>query len=759
MAEHTNTKKKSHKKRKGKSPVRVALKILLSLVAIVLLMVLASELFFRVEMPQTTVLSLEYSEDGSVRLSWPEVPRANAYQVDVLRVTSTADNKGKTDTLYSESCTETECYLPNSLLLENAVLLQVNAERTISPFGKKMVWKGRRPLLLRWQIEEPQLANVNGTVDENAKTLDVWFDHVSHDGYVLYVAKDDGSKTVLRREDPPEMREGSGTAVRREERITFGEGKEIEIPARGEHLRFPVCAVSRQEQLLIYGPTRNSALIVRDDLLDKEIHGTSEDLGENRFRLSWNEARGEGYQVQRLYVHGEETEWIALENFDEEAERVYDTGCLPAGSTVRLRVVSRGGTILEGSEFASLPGETQVETKIQSLYATIWPTQELPLYADTSGENEIGTVPERGALCVLEESNGYFKVRTDAGEGYIDSNCCMINLPEYLGDHCYYNITNSYSSWFLAHNLYIPGMSGICLPGYENVLQADGNFLVPLLYPVAKKFVGAVETAEAEGYRFIIYDSFRPHNTSRYMYQTVESQLHLIVPEEEYVPATLPEFLESGMRQPTEEQQPTEPEDPVEDELAPYVDLPGTEENALPSEGEGDFLTYTDEDNPMPQPGEEEEGPFNYDQTIMNGQYSLTYFVSGGISKHNLGIAMDMSVVEMETRQELPMQTKMHDLSYHSAQSGNNANAVLLQRFMKDAGFAGLVSEWWHFQDNEANETLKPAAMMDGITAEGWRADDNGWRYLLPDGTHYRNMTATIDGKEYVFDVRGYTER
>ena len=29
----------------------------------------------------------------------------------------------------------------------------------------------------------------------------------------------------------------------------------------------------------------------------------------------------------------------------------------------------------------------------------------------------------------------------------------------------------------------------------------------------------------------------------------------------------------------------------------------------------------------------------------------------------------------------------------------------------------------------------------------------------LPDGTHYRNMTATIDGREYVFDVRGYTER
>ncbi|MBQ6735544.1 MAG: hypothetical protein IJR00_11640 [Lachnospiraceae bacterium] len=773
MAEQKAVKKKRKKKHRFKKSVRVFLTILASVAGVLLLTVFVSEFFIRVEMPQDTVLSLEYLEDGSIRLSWPEVPGANAYQVDALRVTAAADGKSKTETLYSEACTGAESFLPNSLLMEPSVLLQVNPERAISPFGKKIVWKGRRPLLVRWVVREPQLANVNGSVDENAKTLDVWFDHVSEDGYALFVAHDDGSREIIRSADPPGEVSGASTAVRREEQISFGEGKEMEIPARGVHLRFPVCAVSRQEQLLIYGPTRNTALIVRDDLLDKEIHVTAEDLGDNRFRLRWNEARGEGYQVQRLDVHGEESEWIALENFEEDQERVYETGSMPAGRTIRLRVVSRGGTLLEGSEFASLPGETSVETKIQSLYATIWPTQELPLYADSSGETEIGTVEERVALCILGEENGFFKVRTDAGEGYIDSNCCMINLPEYLGDHCYYNITNSYSSVFLAHNRYIPGMSGICLPGYENVLQADGNFLVPLLYPVAQKFVGAIEAAEADGYKFIIYDSFRPHNTSRYMYQTVEGQLHMMVPKEEYVPATLVEFLESGVKQPTEEQQPTEPgEGPLPDELAPYVDLPGAEgegaaegetgntaEEEMPSEGEGGLLEITDPDNPDAPPAEGEEGPMNYSTAIMNGMYTLTYFVSGGTSMHNLGIAMDMSIVKVETRLELEMQTKMHDLSYHSAQSNNNANAVLLQKYMRDAGFAGLVSEWWHFQDNTVRDTLKPAAMMDGISAEGWRADDRGWRYLLPDGTSYRNMNATIDGKEYTFDARGYTER
>jgi hypothetical protein len=75
---------------------------------------------------------------------------------------------------------------------------------------------------------------------------------------------------------------------------------------------------------------------------------------------------------------------------------------------------------------------------------------------------------------------------------------------------------------------------------------------------------------------------------------------------------------------------------------------------------------------------------------------------------------------------------------------------------MKDAGFATLVSEWWHFQDDDAIDTLELKALWSGISAEGWKADDTGWRYRRSSGSYYKDCTRTIDGVSYTFDAQGY---
>ena len=115
---------------------------------------------------------------------------------------------------------------------------------------------------------------------------------------------------------------------------------------------------------------------------------------------------------------------------------------------------------------------------------------------------------------------------------------------------------------------------------------------------------------------------------------------------------------------------------------------------------------------------------------------------------------MDMTLVNKNG--DLPMQSDIHDLSWYSETKQNNSNANTLARIMKAAGFVGLVSEWWHFQDDESKNALDVPALWNGVTPECWMADENGWRFRRANGTYYTGCTATIDGVKYTFDNLGY---
>ena len=97
----------------------------------------------------------------------------------------------------------------------------------------------------------------------------------------------------------------------------------------------------------------------------------------------------------------------------------------------------------------------------------------------------------------------------------------------------------------------------------------------------------------------------------------------------------------------------------------------------------------------------------------------------------------------------------MHDLSFNSELGRNNGSADLLAGYMLDAGFRGLYSEWWHFQDDEVKNRLNPVSVREGVSIEGWMVDDKGVRYRLADGT-YVTGEYNIDGTVYMFDDFGY---
>jgi len=72
-------------------------------------------------------------------------------------------------------------------------------------------------------------------------------------------------------------------------------------------------------------------------------------------------------------------------------------------------------------------------------------------------------------------------------------------------------------------------------------------------------------------------------------------------------------------------------------------------------------------------------------------------------SKHNRGAAVDLTLVDLATGQELAMPTGFDDLSerahrrYPHTPLQARANCYLLEILMVAAGFEPLPHEWWHF--------------------------------------------------------------
>ena len=169
----------------------------------------------------------------------------------------------------------------------------------------------------------------------------------------------------------------------------------------------------------------------------------------------------------------------------------------------------------------------------------------------------------------------------------------------------------------------------------------------------------------------------------------------------------------------------------------PELDIYGEVPELLPELAEGEELTYI--------------------RFWEDGTFGLPNFLAQYGSMHNMGIALDLTLEDL-SGEELEMQTVMHDLSIYSVIYQNNSNANLLSSIMKGAGFGGLTSEWWHFQDNETREALKlNIYMYNGVSGEGWTADDTGWRYRRADGS-FVTGSAEIGGVSYDFGDDGYCE-
>lgn len=96
-----------------------------------------------------------------------------------------------------------------------------------------------------------------------------------------------------------------------------------------------------------------------------------------------------------------------------------------------------------------------------------------------------------------------------------------------------------------------------------------------------------------------------------------------------------------------------------------------------------------------------EENPI-YAQMMSEPVNGVTYgpsnFLNKGVSFHNYGVAVDITLVDLATGKELAAQAQMHELSTRSVQALNNDTADTLKEIMLGYGFTTINSEWWHFE-------------------------------------------------------------
>ena len=547
--------------------------------------------------------------------------------------------------------------------------------------------------------------------------------------------------------------------------LNFGEGGDYSIPGEGERLTFVMTADNMDYPGLKGRTASRTVTIDKESFSSLVINAVCEELGDNRFLFTWNETAGDSYAVQ---LKKSNNTWSTVKELGPD-QLTYDTGHLAPVADYCYRIA-----VMQGDEEKSVSGEFNLHTDVSITYATVWPTQDLTIYSTPDKTESVGTAKLGQAYCVLSAEDTMLNIYTPDGSGYIDGNRCLINLPEYIGGLCNYDITNSYFSNYMTHEYEIKGVSGMITEGYEHVLLADGTFLAPLLYPVSDKLIVAARAAREDGFRLKIYDSFRPYVATRSIYDITELQLDRVLPAETYQRVKLPEYLvhlDVGLIQPrytdTELIKAALLEENQEINLQRQLYL-----NAVAS---GMQVTLMDPEVPetmIPLFDPEtlvqltypiapeyayllDPAAVTYRMEMLDGRYPLNDFLAQNGSRHNQGLALDLTLEYLETGEELQMQTRMHDLTFHSEIGKNNSNADLLASYMEGAGFHDLYSEWWHFQDNKVRDSLNPVSVRNGVSIEGWKVDDFGVRYRFADGSYAFGMT-NVAGVTYDFGEDGY---
>lgn len=259
-----------------------------------------------------------------------------------------------------------------------------------------------------------------------------------------------------------------------------------------------------------------------------------------------------------------------------------------------------------------------------------------------------GGEPFKILATIVANNVEWWKVQYNGKTGYVDSAYCMINLPDFLPSITY-DIVSAYANRDISvgYPLSVYGKKLYKAGKVYNPRLGRNEFIVPVVWSLAKKLYAAQEAVLRDGYSIKIYDAYRPV-------------------------------------------------DAAEQERVSLMQL---------------YYSNAVAQNAM-----------NYSA---NGSYwGPAWFIAQGVSMHSVGAAIDITLINKQTKADLPMPTVFAECStraikyYTPVKSQNTYRpdlyapsmtdaAKYLDRVMISAGFNNLASEWWHFQDNAANARIK----------------------------------------------------
>lgn len=119
---------------------------------------------------------------------------------------------------------------------------------------------------------------------------------------------------------------------------------------------------------------------------------------------------------------------------------------------------------------------------------------------------------------------------------------------------------------------------------------------------------------------------------------------------------------------------------------------------------------------------------YSYGASGKRYSWGKGWFLAQGLSSHNTGAAIDVTLCDNATKEECNMPTNMHELStkaikyfcsyypktsdYYSKEMTKDAER--LDRYMTNAGMTTLASEWWHFQEQDGYIRIANATNLKG---------------------------------------------
>ena len=712
-------------------------------------------------------LLLQDQPDGSVLLTWPAAENADGYQVEVTCAG---------ESLFSQYVQVNECTLPQ-LPQDKEATIRITSASVYENSSETQLRFSENGLEVTAVFFSPKVSRLCWEADPETQTVKLAFTLEKDCSALLYAGETAGQVSDAR------VIYGEETV------LDFTQEGSYTKPGRGEKATFVLTAAHATDQFIHYGCYEAQAVIPGEELLSTSLQLEYIHEGNNIYTFTWNDASGDEYE---LFCKTEEDEdWIPLCKVVAGEERSFVTQVLQRHTEYQFRIIAKGEKLLEGSEYSAQPHELKLTTGASAIYCTVWPMQTLEVFSDPQQSGVLGRAPEASAYCVLGQEENWFKIRFGNDYGYIDSNYCMINLTEYLGDLCSYDIANSYASVYKIHGFELPGVTDKVVEGYENVLLTDPpkreeeeEEPQPDTEPTdpseggeettenTESVPSGEETTESTG-----ETTESTGETTEDTGETTESAADTNV-QADPLSAVEPQPNETAKEEGKEEEGEEEEEVIF---LVPllYPSAQKLEKAALDAISRGYRLKIYDAYRPQKATGALYQIAQEYVDTLLpeftfdgkpagfqgqtygqlmtnNGQFEVSAFLAKSGSRHNQGVALDLTL-ENRNGEELKMQTVMHDLSRFALTWGNNWNARILKEIMTGAGFAPLMTEWWHFQDDETHEQLEiKHYAWEGVKPCRWMADTNGWRYRDDDGQFLKDCTKVIDGVKYVFDTDGY---